>query len=46
MKPNWPSLKSKVSTTLIRNTDHMYEGEEEQVSETITTWADDILAGK
>ena len=41
-----PSLKSKISTTLIKNADHMYEGEEEQVSEKITTWADDILTGK
>jgi hypothetical protein len=37
-----PSLKTKVSTTLIKNADHMYEGEEEQVSETIATWVDTI----
>lgn len=38
-----PHLKSKVITALIHNADHMYAGEEEQVSETITKWADDIL---
>jgi len=38
-----PNLKTKVTTTLIKNADHMYDGEEEQVSETITTWADTIL---
>ena len=38
-----PNLKCKVTTTIIENADHMYNGEEELVSEIIATWANDIL---
>jgi pimeloyl-ACP methyl ester carboxylesterase len=39
-----PNLKSKIVTTMIKNADHMYKGEEEQVAETITAWAASILS--
>jgi hypothetical protein len=37
------NLKTKVTISLIKNADHMYEGEEGQVSETITVWMNTIL---
>jgi pimeloyl-ACP methyl ester carboxylesterase len=35
-----------VTTVMIKNTDHMYMGEEGQVAEVITKWIDDILKSK
>jgi pimeloyl-ACP methyl ester carboxylesterase len=37
------SLKVKLTTTMIQNADHMYTGEESQVADIITKWADNIL---
>jgi pimeloyl-ACP methyl ester carboxylesterase len=37
-----PTLKSKVTTTMIKNADHMYGGEEGQVASVITKWMEDI----
>ncbi len=37
------SLKVKLTTTMITNADHMYTGEETQVADIITKWADNIL---
>jgi hypothetical protein len=31
---------------MIKNTDHMYMGEEMQVADVITKWIDDILKSK
>jgi len=41
-----PKGPLSVTTTIIKNTDHMYMGQEKQVAETITKWVDDILKGK
>ncbi len=38
-----PDLQISITTTMIKNADHMYTGEEIQVAETITKWADSIL---
>jgi len=37
------SLKVKLTATMIKNADHMYTGEETQVADIITKWADNIL---
>jgi pimeloyl-ACP methyl ester carboxylesterase len=34
---------SRVDTVMIRNADHMYNGEEAQVAETIAKWADTVV---
>jgi pimeloyl-ACP methyl ester carboxylesterase len=41
-----PKGPASVTTTMIKNTDHMYMGEEIQVAEVITKWIDDILKSK
>jgi len=38
-----PSGPSRVSTTMIRDADHMYAGEEAQVAQTIADWANAAL---
>lgn len=35
---------SRVDTVMIQNTDHMYTGEEAQVAQTITKWADTLVS--
>ncbi len=40
-----PAIQIKITTTMIKNAEHMYLGEERQVAETITKWADDISKG-
>ncbi len=37
-----PGIQVKVTTTMIKNAEHMYVGEERQVAETITKWAEVI----
>jgi len=41
-----PKGPRSVTTTMIKNTDHMYMGEEMQVADVITKWIDDILKSK
>jgi pimeloyl-ACP methyl ester carboxylesterase len=41
-----PSGPSRVDTVMIKGTDHMYQGEEVQVAETIAKWADGLLPPK
>jgi pimeloyl-ACP methyl ester carboxylesterase len=41
-----PKGPTSVTTTMIKNTDHMYMGEERQIAEVITKWIDDILKPK
>lgn len=36
------AVRIKLTTTMIKNAEHMYIGAEKQVAETITNWADDI----
>jgi hypothetical protein len=35
---------SRLQTTMIRNADHMYTGEEVQVAQTIASWADTLVS--
>ena len=41
-----PAGPSRVTTAMIRNADHMYTGEEAQVAETISRWANELLAAE
>ncbi len=41
-----PKGPMSVTTTMIKNADHMYMGQEIQVAEVITKWIDDILKSK
>ena len=41
-----PKGPMNVTTTMIKNADHMYMGQEIQVAEVITKWIDDILKSK
>src|SRR5262249_14599689 len=44
-----PSGRRRVDTVMIQNADHMYNGEEAQVAQTIAKWADTLMpreAGK
>jgi alpha/beta superfamily hydrolase len=43
IKKQHSSMQIKVTTTIIKNADHMYTGEEGQVAETIKNWTDSIL---
>lgn len=40
------SSPSRVDTVMIQHADHMYEGEEAQVAQTIAQWADSLLPRK
>jgi hypothetical protein len=33
----------RLDTTMIQNADHMYDGEEAQVAQTIAKWADTLV---
>ena len=39
-----PAIQIKITTTMIKNADHMYTGEEVQVAETIVKWADSLVS--
>jgi pimeloyl-ACP methyl ester carboxylesterase len=41
-----PTGPSRVDTVMLRNADHMYSGAELQVAQTISTWADTLMAAK